>query len=116
MTNLGALLIMKFVNLIRFKSKHLEIHVNVISIAMVSYANTALLQFFNFKNDKWFPDDFTPEWILFYGKLIKTSMILANLMPYFGPFFKIIRRRGCCCCKRKNYQPNTHNNPYFPIE
>lgn len=116
MTNFGAFLIMKLVKLIRFKSKHIEVHVSVVSIVCISYANTALLQLFNFRSSKWFPKDFTPQWILFYAKLIKTSMILANLMPYVGIIIKILIRRGCCCCKRKNYKPNTHNNPYFPLE
>jgi len=48
MTNLGAILTMKIVHAIRFKSKNLKIHVSVISIALISYTNTALLQFFNF--------------------------------------------------------------------
>jgi len=43
-------------------------------------------------------------------------MILSNLMPYLGICVKIAKRRCCCCCKRKNYKPNTHLNPEFPIE
>lgn len=62
------------------------------------------------------PEDFTPGWLLFYGKLINTSMILSNLMPYLAPILTIIYRRGCCCCRRKNYKPNTPNNEEFPIE
>ena len=62
------------------------------------------------------PPDFTVDWILFYNKMIQTSLILSNLMPYFGVCMKLAIKRCCCCCKRKSYKPNTHLNPYFPLE
>ena len=56
-----------------------------------------------------------PDWILFYGKMIKTSLLLSNLFPYAGRL-KILFQRGCCCCVRKSYKPDLQNNPVFPRE
>ena len=72
--------------------------------------------FYRFKKAKWLPTDYTPNWLLFYGKLVMTSLIISNLMPYLGPMLKILCRRGCCCCKRKNYKQNKNQNEEFPLE
>ena len=116
MTNVGAAILMKLVNLIRFKNNHWRLHVSVLSIAWMTYFNAGILPMIRFTGYHWMPPDFTPEWVLFYSKMIMTSMILSNVMPYLGSSIKIAKSRCCCCCKRKNYKPNTHLNPVFPIE
>lgn len=116
MTNVGAILLMKFSYLVRFKSNHHRIHLTVITIFIMSYFNAGILPMYRLESLSWMPPDFTPPWLLFYSKMIKTSMILSNLMPYAGTVLKIAIRRCCCCCKRKNYKPNTHLNPEFPME
>lgn len=82
----------------------------------MSFFNVGVLPIYRFESLGWLPPDFTTDWILFYSKMIQTSMILSNLMPYAGVLIKIAIRRCCCCCKRKNYKPKTYLNPYFPIE
>lgn len=116
MTNIGAVIIMKLVHKIRFFSHHKKIHVTVISIFIMSYINAGVLPMYRLEAHSWMPADFTVNWLMFYSKMIKTSMILSNLMPYAGPLIKIAKRRCCCCCKRKGYRANTHLNEEFPIE
>lgn len=74
MTNVGAVLITKFVPLIRFHSKHKQKHAMVFSIFIISYLSMGLLimRRFNTSGHKYLPPDFTPEWLIFYGKMIKT--------------------------------------------
>lgn len=48
MTNVGAILLMKTSQLIRFKSYHLKVHVTVISIWLVAFFNVGLLPLFRF--------------------------------------------------------------------
>lgn len=43
MTNIGAVLITKFIPLIRFKSKHKQTHATVFSIFVVSYLSMGIL-------------------------------------------------------------------------
>lgn len=116
MTNIGAGIIMKLTKMIRFKSNHWQIHVSVLSIWIMSWFNSGILPMYRFEQFHWMPPDFTAYWILFYSKMIQTSMILSNLMPYVGPLLKIAIKRCCCCCRRKNFKPNTHLNPEFPLE
>lgn len=81
-------------------------HASVFSVFLVSYWNIGFLPLnLELRKQHWLPPNFTPNWILFYSKMIMTSMILSNVMPYLGPFIKVLRKRGCCCCKRKNYAP-----------
>ena len=115
LTNLGAVLIFKLVQNIRFHSKHLEIHLTVISIFIMSYLNSAINIMIGFGQPLYVPWRFTPNWLIFYGKMIMTSMITSNLLPYAGPLLKILFRRGICCCRRKDYKPNTHLNEDFPF-
>jgi len=116
MTNVGAAILMKLVNLIRFKNNHWRLHVSVLSIAWMTYFNAGILPMIRFTGYHWMPPDFTPDWVLFYSIMILSSMILSNVMPYLGSSIKIAKSRCCCCCKKKNYKPNTHLNPVFPIE
>lgn len=62
------------------------------------------------------PPDFTPQWLLFYGKMIRTQMVISNFMPYVGVGLKILFKRGCCCCKRKDYKIKKSKNPEFQLE
>jgi hypothetical protein len=116
MTNVGAVLITKFVKKIKFYSRHKQLHATVFAVFIMSYINAGLLPLKRLPEAKWMPPDFTPNWVLFYSKMIMTSMILSNVMPYLGPSLKVLFKRGCCCCKRKNYEPKTHLNPEFPLE
>ena len=106
---------MKFIKKIRFESRHLEVHFSIFSIALMTYINAGLLVTYGYSQISYLPHAFTPNWIIFYGKMIKTSMILSQLMPYAGKL-KILCKRGCCCCVRKRYRPDTMNNPTFPKE
>lgn len=116
MTNVGAILIMKLATKIKFFSHHKKIHCTVISIFIMSYINQGILPMYRLQGREWMPKDFTNLWVEFYSSMIKTSMILSNLMPYIGILIKIAVKRCCCCCKRKSYKPNTHLNPEFPLE
>jgi hypothetical protein len=91
-------------------------HITVFSIFLLAYVNGSLFPMYRFQSVRWMPSDFTPSWLLFYGKMVMTSMIMSSLFPYAGPIIKILFRRGCCCCKRKSYKPNTHLNEEFPLE
>lgn len=115
MTNVGAILIMKLIKKIRLVSKHFEVHFIIFSIALMTYINSGLLVMYGYANIVYLPHVFTTDWIIFYGKMIKTSMLLSQLMPYAGKL-KILCKRGCCCCVRKRYRPDTMNNPVFPKE
>lgn len=118
MTNVGAVLITKFVPLIRFHSKHKQKHAMVFSIFIISYLSMGVLimRRFHTSGHKYLPPDFTPEWLIFYGKMIKTQMITTNLLQYIKPTLEIMIKRCCCCCKRKNYKPNTHLRAEFSLE
>jgi len=116
LTNIGAALIIKIVPLIRFHSRHKQIHTTVLSIFILSYMNMGLLVLKRYLNYSYNPPNLTPMWLLYYGKSITTSLVVSNMLPYIGPLFKIIYRRGCCCCRRKNYKPSTHLNPEFSME
>lgn len=116
MTNVGVLLITKFVNRLHLASKNQESLLLIFSIFIMAYTNAAILPLRRFKNAKWMPADFTSNWLLFYSKMIVTSLLLSNLMPYMGPLVSILKRRGCLCCKRKNYKPNTCKNKAYPLE
>lgn len=115
LTNIGAAIIAKLVIKIRYASKQQENYVTLFLVFLFSYFNGALLVMIRFEDNDYLPRPFTPKWLVFYGSMIKTSMILSNLMPYMGILIKIAIRRCCLCCKRKNYKPNTHLNPEFPL-
>ncbi len=88
----------------------------IFSIFIMAYINAGILPLHRFKSSKWMPADYTASWLLFYSKMIITSLFLSNLMPYMGPLVSILRRRGLLCCKRANYKPDTYKNIPFPIE
>jgi hypothetical protein len=119
LTNIGALIIMKLVPKIRFHSRHKQNIITVLSIFVMSYLSMGILvmkRYWDSDSHNYFPPDFTPAWLLFYGKMFRTQMILSNFMPYLGPALKILFRRGCCCCRRKDYKSRTHMNVEFSME
>ena len=79
---------------------------SVIAVFLMAYLNTGLMIVVAFHNDDFLPQHFTPRWLVFFGKMVKTSLIVSNLLHLAGPVFTIILRRGCLCCKRKNYKPH----------
>jgi hypothetical protein len=83
------------------------------AIFLMSYYNTGLLLIIRFENKNILPCIFTPKWLVFYGKMIVTSLILSNFMPYLGPIIKSVVRRGCFCCKKSKIK--THLNEDFPM-
>jgi len=118
LTNVGAIIILKLIPLVRFHSRHKENHITVITIFVMSYLSMGILvmkRYWSGSSHFYLPPDFTPAWLLFYGKVFRTQMLLSNLMQYVGPCLKIIFKRGCCCCRRKNYRANTHNNSEFSM-
>ena len=88
----------------------------ILAIFIMAYFNAGILPLHRFESSKWMPADFTASWLLFYSKMIITSLLLSNLMPYMGPLISMIRRRGFLCCKRANYKPDTYKNEAYPIE
>lgn len=119
LTNLGAKIILTLIVKVRFHSRHKQTHITVITISVMSYLSMGLLVMKRYKETDshlFLPPDFTPAWLIFYGSVFHTQMILSNFMQYLSPCIKIISRRGCCCCRRKNYRANTHNNGVFSME
>ena len=100
MTNIGAVILMKLVNKVKFKSNHQKVHFSVISIAIMTYFNAGILPMYRLPGSSWMPPDFTAGWVLFYSDMLRTSMILSNVMPYIGNIIKFLKNRCCCCCKR----------------
>jgi hypothetical protein len=113
LTNLGAALLCKLAEKIKFHSYNQQNYFQLIAIFAMSYYNSGLLVMIRFSNKSILPCILTPKWLVFYGKMIKTSMITSNLMPYVGPIIKSCCRRGCFCCKRGNTK--THMNEEFPM-
>lgn len=80
MTNIGSVVILKFVPLIKFHSKNKEMLTIVISMFMLSYWNMGFIVLKSYEGGfitgiergyvGWIPFDFTPDWILYYGKMI----------------------------------------------
>lgn len=62
------------------------------------------------------PPNFTKEWIIFYGKILSTQMIVSNVLPYAKPLLSIAFKRRCCCCKKKDFKIQKGLNSEAPIE
>ena len=116
MTNIGAIIVSKFVPLIRFKSHHVERLTIVLCVFVISYLNMGILVLRQYPELTYVPNDFQIAWLLFWGKAITMSLFISNCMPLLGPSIKALCRRGCCCCKKSNYRPERHLNPPFAIE
>lgn len=115
-TNIGTVLVLKLVPLIRFKSYNKQLIATVLSIFIISYTNMGLLLLRQYKHQSWIPGRFRIAWLLFWGKAISLSLLVSNLMPYLGPSLKLLIKRGCCCCKRKDFKPRRYLNPEFAME
>ena len=118
MVNVGTILVLKIIPLVKFKRRHIAQYVTVFIIFVFSYFSLGILimkRYFD-RGHTYIPPDFTRLWIVFYGNTLTTQMIMSNLLQYIAPSLKILFRRGCCCCKRKNYKINKNSNPLFPIE
>jgi hypothetical protein len=59
MTNIGAVLLMKLSNLIKFRNNHYKVQVTVFSIFVMSYMNMGILPMVRFDQFHWMPPDFT---------------------------------------------------------
>lgn len=119
LTNIGAKIILAVIPKVRFHSRHKQTHITVITIFIMSYLSMGILvmkRYWEPDSSYYLPFDFTPAWLLFYGSVFRTQMIMSNYMQYLAPCFKIMFKRGCCCCRRKNYMANTHNNGEFSME
>jgi len=60
MTNVGAAIMMKLVNKIRFKNSHVKLQLSVLSIAAMTFLNAGILPMVGFQDAHWMPPDFTP--------------------------------------------------------
>ena len=117
MVNVGAVLVMKLTPRLRFKSIYQTQLVSVLLIFILSYLSLGILIMRRYSDDFYFlPADYTKHWLIFYGKMIGTQMLMSNLLQYLGPMFKILFKRGCCCCKCKGYKLNKNLNQEFSFE
>jgi hypothetical protein len=75
-TNIGAALIIRIIPFIRFHNSHTRIVATVISIFIISYINSGLIPIYLAKKaETWMPPILTPDWLLFYEKMIVTSLV-----------------------------------------
>jgi len=116
LTNVGAIVVAKFVPNIRFKSQHIERLTIVMSVFVISFLNMGILVLIQYKNQMYVPNDFQIPWLLFWGKAITLSLFISNFMPLVAPTIKALCKRGLCCCKKDNYSAERHLNPEFKIE
>lgn len=118
MVNVGSVMVLKLTPKLRFKSIYVTQHVTVFLIFILSYLSLGIMVMKRYYNEGlyYLPPDFTKHWLIFYGKMIGTQMIMSNLLQYIGPLLKIGCRRGCCCCKRKGYKLNKNLNQEFSFE
>lgn len=120
LTNTAAKLIMHFIPKIRFYSKHRQTHATVFTIFMVTYYCMGLLVMNRQRkrNDtlKNIPANFSPRWLLYYSKELRTQMIMYNIIPFVKPLLKVLWGLGCCCRHRKTFKINKAQNNEFAYE
>lgn len=90
LVNIGAMLILKTTVFLRFRTMHVVLCFELISIFLLTYYNMGIAILHSFEKNNsdldFYPSPFTPLWLLFWDKSIQTSMIISSLMPYAGPF------------------------------
>lgn len=83
LTNIGAAIIQKFVLKIRFHSRHKQTIITTLTIFVMSYLSMGILvmkRYWDSNSHNYLPPDFTPSWLLFYGSMFRTQLILSNMM------------------------------------
>jgi hypothetical protein len=118
LVNVGCVLVLKVIPIIKFKIRHYQQYVSVFVIFLFSYFSLGLMimkRYYQEGNHR-VPPDFTRDWLQFYGQILTVQMMMSNLLQYIGPVIKVLIRRGCCCCVRKNYKLNKNNNSVFSFE
>jgi hypothetical protein len=120
LTNTAAKLIMHFIPKIRFYSKHRQTHATVFTIFIVTYYCMGLLvmnrQRKHIATLQNIPADFSPKWLLYYSKELRTQMIMYNIIPFVKPILKVMWGLGCCCRHRKTFKINKAQNSEFAYE
>ena len=89
-SNLGAYIVNKGVRKLRLRSKHIEDHTAVFLMYLLMYLNAGLMPLIPLETPKkihFIPFPFTTQFLLYFGSMIGTAMVLSNMAPYFSPVF-----------------------------